>query len=178
MGYTLELWTVAGKLERTLTRNVAWFPRGADIPGDLSPNADDENRDDRSPFSARRPPSAIRDLYVDDTGLLIVYVDVVNDRWRWIKDNAERAALFPSFIDRYVEVIDPDAGVVLASLGPLRDMRPHEIPVHFNGTRFGYRRTTGASEPYAAEGDRTPTRSAVARPASTPDSKMEGHDVQ
>ncbi|HYV97894.1 MAG TPA: hypothetical protein VE967_10600 [Gemmatimonadaceae bacterium] len=129
-GYELELWNTNGTRLRTLRRSASWFPRSlpASTPGAI-------------------PPPEIEVLHHDGTGLLYVVLMVPNKEFRipvgLSPSDAEKA--MSAMIDIHVEVIDANAGVVLASLGPVHPLeaRPFVPEGMIQGTRLGYRQSEG-----------------------------------
>jgi hypothetical protein len=124
-GYELQQFSTDGVLRRTIRREVPWFPRGADIRPPQQEGGPEQ-----------RPPGSITVLHDDGTGVLFVSVAVPSSRWRAGTRNADDR------YDFYVEAIDGDAGVVLASSGPLRSSEVSQKYVHsfFPRSRQGYRR--------------------------------------
>lgn len=126
-GYELQLWRTDGTLLRTLRRDVPWFPTGAQAMQGVG----------------NRPPPELEVVHDDGTGLLFIVAVVANDSYKplpEIRDFAEQQAAMESMIDIYAEVIDTNAGVVLASNGPMRHtaalaMLPRGL---FPRTRQGY----------------------------------------
>lgn len=128
-----EQWRTDGTKLRTLTREAPWFPKGAPIaagrPGIDVP-----------------PPPGVGGILVDSAGLLYVVIGVPNQHWQPRGRGSSAATRDPNTpppepFDAYIDVIDPHAGVVLASAGPmsfgeLRRLYSVEI---FRGTSRGYR---------------------------------------
>lgn len=132
-GYELELWRTDGTKLRTIRREVSWFPQrpnggrgraGVDVP----------------------PPPGVGGILVDRAGLLYVFVTVPNEHWRPPRREdgsppPPRPPNPPDPADIYMDVIDPEAGVLLASAGPM----PYgeaiaRLPITgFRGTSWGYR---------------------------------------
>jgi hypothetical protein len=83
-------------------------------------------------------------MHIDTTGLLYVIVAVPNDRWQQSGSVTfeEREVARRSGTDVYIEVIDTESGVLLASTGALSyDRALAEFPYGlFRRTRLGYRR--------------------------------------
>jgi hypothetical protein len=104
-GYVLEKWSADGALLQVLERPVSWFARA---PGAIQDS---------------RPQPEIEALSEDSTGLLYVSTMTVNANWEKVREFAsdpKRRDEVERAIDIRVEIIDPRAGAVLASLGPLR----------------------------------------------------------
>jgi hypothetical protein len=114
-GYELQLWSDSGALLRTIRRDVPWYPANAD-------------RDDSN--SPAGPGAEVEVLYYLGDGLLFVGLRTPNKHWD--EDaralNAGRTHLptkpgdplpLARGTDVYLEVIDTDAGTVLASRGPV-----------------------------------------------------------
>jgi hypothetical protein len=87
-------------------------------------------------------------LHYDGSGIVIVgwMVPEPNPtRWRTlaeIEDRARRRSLQDEMIDIYIEAIDTDAGIVLASMGPVHpSVAAPSVPTGFvPRSRLGYRR--------------------------------------
>lgn len=124
-GYELEMWRTDGVHLRTLRRHVSWLPSA-------SP------RITMRGAPQQRPGPGISGLHVDSAGLLYVTAGSVNDKWTPGADVAD-------FLEIYFDVIDPDAGRVLASIGPLAyaDALATLPAGFFPGSRVGYRLAPG-----------------------------------
>lgn len=124
-GYELELWDANGRLLQTLRRSVPWFPAGG------RPTS---NRSDR-------PPPGITKIHVDDRGLLYVFAVVVGAGWAPDKSPANFATV-------NVEVIDPLAGLLLATSGPITYAEAlQRFPSsYFDGMNVGYQASTDAND--------------------------------
>jgi hypothetical protein len=135
-GYRIELRHINGELLRTIRREVSWYPPGTDIPGDSPPSLSGKDAASR-PYGGGRPPSTISYLQTDPSGLLFVYLAVINEDWSdsLYVDSELRDST--NYIDRYIEVIDPHRGLVLASSGPHRE--PSRFANHqFPQTSYAY----------------------------------------
>jgi hypothetical protein len=100
--YSIELWSVQGRLIRTFRRDVAWFP------------AMEEGRP-RGP--GNRPYPSFRILHVDSAGVLLVAVAVPNGAWR-SSSNSESGRSMPNtkeMEDVWLEAIDIRSGTLLSS---------------------------------------------------------------
>lgn len=126
-GYELQQWNTSGTHVRTIRREVAWLSRPAG--------------------ASARPPSGPRpelELFHDDgTGVVLVGWIVPNRRWRslaGISDRVQRRAMQEEMTDVYIEVIDTEASMVLASIGPLTPtIAAATIPTGFlPRSRVGY----------------------------------------
>jgi hypothetical protein len=120
--YTLEQWSTTGRSMRRLQRHVSWY-RKLPHPMASTPSAQPRN--------------------VDGEGMLLVYVWVASDSWRWIENDEERAKA-RRFSNLHLEVIDPTTGSVLASeVVSVSALTVGAIPERFfPGTRLGYRYAT------------------------------------
>jgi hypothetical protein len=129
LGYILELWRTDGTLVRTIRRDVPWMPKGeAALSG------------------GELPPPEMEIMHEDGTGLVFVAMMVPNKSLLALSP-AERRNQTPGgpadkAIDIYLEVIDANAGVVLASSGPIHPSEAvKQLPRGFlPGSRQGYRR--------------------------------------
>jgi hypothetical protein len=95
--YVLEEWTLTGRFRRSIRRNVSWF---------------------RAPVSNPLKLPNITQLRVDRTGLLWVYILVPDRSGEFLPssvDEIESGGNWERVGDVRIEVIDPNAGVVLAS---------------------------------------------------------------
>jgi len=120
LGLVLEHWTYEGEKTRTLERRVSWLPPDG--------------------YEARpgEPPlPEFERIHIDPDGLLWVTLAVRDPRWRETTPS-ERSKLASQLYDGRLEVIDPRAGVVVASYrydGP--DEEPS--PIRFLRGRRAYR---------------------------------------
>lgn len=119
-GYELQLIGLDGSVRRTIRRAVPWFKPRSDVPRPRNEVAEDEHATE----SAMPPlPTAIIAARHDGHGLLYVMTRVTSPRWGpgtgKAKDMQAQDAQILAALDFYVEVIDTDAGVVLASTGPV-----------------------------------------------------------
>jgi hypothetical protein len=115
-GYEIELWTVGGERIRTLRREIGWFPKGADKRAVRA-----------SEGNAVVRPAAVGSIHADGSGLVVVAVTVPNSAFKQPPGRRTPSQLRQDRDESqlaYLEVIDADAGVVLASEGP---MRPSEF---------------------------------------------------
>jgi hypothetical protein len=134
-GYTLELWRTTGTRALTIRRDAPWLPN--DGRGQAS--------------GEQRVPAEMEILHEDGTGLVFVAWVVPNATF-FTLSAADRASQDPNgpanrAIDIYMEVIDANAGVVLASIGPIHPSEAmKELPIGFvRGSRLGYRRDEDAN---------------------------------
>jgi hypothetical protein len=136
-GYELELWDIGGDARRRVIRREApWFPAGSD--------RDPPIRGDGVPPT---PVAQVTGLHADGTGLLFVIVYVPNPRWsppaRGPRTPQQYREDYDTMHDVYIEVIDVDASVVLASVGPMRPSQARATyPVGYfprsrDGLRYG-----------------------------------------
>lgn len=115
-GYQLELWSLDGRRLRTIQRAVHWLPT-------------------RPIVSVRRgetdiPPPEFEILDDDGSGLLYVTIVAANARWNPmldVRDPAKRRELQQAMVDVCVEVIDVNAGIVMASTGLLRPAEAERV---------------------------------------------------
>jgi hypothetical protein len=142
-GYELQLWTLDGAVKRTIKREVTWFKPGSDI-AKASPNPSEH---ENAPLSPNHPPpTSFAAVRHDGKGLIYVMILVVNDKWdsspSAANDDRKFAAMFRDAAEVYTEVIDVDAGVVLASEGPIgMDRVEAEMMRGWFSGWSGYRRT-------------------------------------
>jgi hypothetical protein len=138
-GYVLELWSTSGTHLKTFRRDVPWYPDVAVPDYGQSATVEPTTGDMKDPGP---PVPTIRPMNIDGAGLPLIFASVANDRWRWIPDREERARESAGFENLHIEVLDPDAGVVLASEIVNDALRRREIiPNNFiPGTRLGFRR--------------------------------------
>lgn len=133
LGYVLQLWRTDGTLVRTLSRDVPWMPAG-----------------DAAKLGSAPPPPEMEVMHEDGTGLVFVLMMVPNKTLLDLTpaERRNRAAGSPAdkAIDIYVEVVDGNAGVVLASIGPIHPSEAMKVvPLgYLRGTRLGYRREEDA----------------------------------
>ena len=117
-GYMLELVGLDGTVRRTIRRTVPWFKPGSDAPPPLPKEEVPEDRAELAPL-----PTAIISVRDDGHGLLYVMTRVTSARWGPAigkeKDRDVQEAMIYKALDVYLEVIDANAGVVLASSGPI-----------------------------------------------------------
>lgn len=110
-GMALERWTFEGRRTRLLERRVPWLP----------PDGYPEE-----PGGPRLPEYDL--VHVDGEGLIWIVVAVRDPRWRQVSGE-ERRSVERELYDGRVEVIDPEAGRVVASYrydGPPEQMPPVE----------------------------------------------------
>jgi hypothetical protein len=126
-GYEVELWDMDGRRLRTIRRDVPWYPPGVDVRG--------RGRD-------AVPPSEVEAFHYLGDGLLWVLL-MVPDREVWPKYLANRSdtALAAKAARIHGEVIDTDAGVVLARIGPMSPTTAMStLPIgFFLNSRVGFR---------------------------------------
>lgn len=126
-GLVLEEWTTTGTRGRTLTRAASWLPASGYAPVAGEPALPE--------FEA---------VQSDPDGFLWVRMAVRDPRWRSIEGAAKRTAMAELY-DGRVEVIDPVAGVVLATFridDPATEMPPFTSLIP--GTRRAYREVVDA----------------------------------
>jgi hypothetical protein len=101
-GYQLEKWDTSGKIIRTIRRKASWFPASVSSKAARS--------------GSQEPPSPRVDIvHANAEGLIFVALRISTPRWRPVRTPQEMALVRDSmFVFRY-EVIDGDAGAVLAS---------------------------------------------------------------
>jgi hypothetical protein len=114
-GYTLELWSLSGTRRGVLQRDASWYSEARD-PG-------------------------VQPKNIDADGGILVFTWQRNDNWRVITDRELQRELVGTMQDIYIELIDPDAGVVLGTkVIPLTAIINGSAPSSFfRGTRLGYR---------------------------------------
>jgi hypothetical protein len=93
-GYVLEEWTLDGEQVRTVRREAPWFV--SDLEG-------------------RPALPLVTALHIDDRGLLWTTIVVKDARWRELQPGEDEDALMTELYDLRYDVLDPDAGKVLAS---------------------------------------------------------------
>ena len=122
---TLQRWSLDEQLLTQAEMRTPWFPKGG-YANQLEPLLPE-----------------YEDLHYDSDGLLWVVLRVRDKRWRVIKDELRRYESRGRLYDTRLEVIDPVAGVSVASFK--RD-GPHEERPPFGrfipGTRRSYRKIT------------------------------------
>ena len=129
LGYVLDLWRTNGTHVRTIRRDVPWMPRGIGAT-----------------TTGRLPPPEMEVMHEDGTGLVFVAMMVPNSTFLTLsasdRQNPDPNGPVNNAIDIYLEVIDANAGVVLASAGPIHPSEAiKQIPTgFFAGSRQGYRR--------------------------------------
>ena len=133
MGYVLQLWRTNGTLVRTIRRDVHWMPTGL-----------------AATEGSQLPPPEIERVHEDGTGLIFVTV-MVPQKSLLTLTPAQRRNQDPDGpankgIHIYLEVIDANAGVVLASTGPIHPSEARKLAPSgfFRGGRQGYRRLEDA----------------------------------
>ncbi|MEO7996216.1 MAG: hypothetical protein ABI852_02160 [Gemmatimonadaceae bacterium] len=127
-GYVLEQWRTDGTLLKTIRRPVSWVPAG--IAGTDS--------------GGGAPHPDLQMLHEDGSGVLLVSWMIFRPDFARLTAE-ERGDFTPGkardkSIDVYFEAIDANAGVVLASAGPVRPSSSFgHFPIgYFRGTREGY----------------------------------------
>jgi hypothetical protein len=122
--YVLEQWSAGGTLLRTLIRDASWY------------------RDLSSGAAPRPPPPSIQPRNVDQNGNLLVLSWIANEHWSEPVASGQSAGPPLSRWNIHLEVIDPDAGAVLASevvslqaIGARRGRIPR---YYIAGTSLGY----------------------------------------
>jgi|CXWL01.1.fsa_nt_gi hypothetical protein len=144
-GYVLQLIGLDGTVRRTIRRTVPWFKPGSDAPPPLPTEEVPEERFELAPL-----PTAIVSVRHDGHGLLYVMTRVTSSRWGPAigkeKDREAQEAMIYKALDIYLEVIDVDAGLVLASSGPIPANQALLTVVQgwFNAGWSGYRITEDA----------------------------------
>jgi hypothetical protein len=129
LGYVLDLWRTDGTRLRTIRRDVPWMPTGQ-----------------QATSAGQLPPPEMEVLHEDGTGLIYVQMMIVNKNFLALTPEQRRNEALDGpvgkAIDIYMEVIDANAGVVLASTGPIPPSEAARImPRGFlAGTRIGYQR--------------------------------------
>ena len=118
-GYELQLIGLDGTVKRTVRRSVSWWKPGTDVT--RPSNSPSEHESAEEPELAP-PPTAILAMRHDGSGLVYVMTRVTSTRWGPAiakeRDREAQEALVLAALDIYIEVIDTDAGVVIASSGP------------------------------------------------------------
>ncbi len=125
-GYTLTQWDMRGKLLRVLERSPSWFKQSS--PSSIG-------------TPSRPPPPFMADIHVDGAGLLWTFVHVPAPNWRsaWPRLPAGAKEVDMRTIAKElmhvttVEVIDPEAGRVLAR----RTFQNYGVP-GLSGNRFAF----------------------------------------
>jgi hypothetical protein len=134
LGYMIELWRTDGTLVRTIRRDVPWMPRSSPAMS-----------------GGQLPPPEMEVVHEDGTGLIFVVVMIPNKTFLDLSpaDRRNQAPDGPAnkAIDIHIEVVDANAGVVLASTGPIHPAEAmKQLPSgFFRGTRQGYRREEDAN---------------------------------
>jgi len=127
-GYEIELWSTAGVRVRTIRREVTWYPSG---------EADTEEQD-----LSDVPPAEFETLQVVGTGLVWVTLMVPNPKtWAAYARNPTDGAAKARAAQNYGELIDTEAGVVLARTGALDVGVAQRVMAWgwFPGSVLGYR---------------------------------------
>ncbi len=125
-GYAFEYWTLDGSLLQTLRRDTHWAPKPANKP--------------LPSLRSRYVPFKTVSVSVDEHGLLYAVTLRAKDG----ADISERVAndsIESELFEVRIEVIDPLAGRVLATLGPLSGAEiERSFPMQLPGTRMAVRR--------------------------------------
>jgi hypothetical protein len=133
-GYVLELWRTDGTRVRTIRRDVPWMPNASDVRE-----------------GGRMPPPEMELIHEDGSGIIIVGMMVPNKTFLTLSPADMRSEALDgpmnAAIDIYIEAIDANAGVMLASIGPIRPSEAIRVmPIgFFPATRQGYRREEDAN---------------------------------
>lgn len=99
--YELELWDTTGVLRRTLDRHASWFPPWQTLH--------------HSPVR-EAPPPHIAGIHVASDGLLWITIWVADANWKALPQGQQASdEIMNRFFDTRLEVLDPDAGTLLAS---------------------------------------------------------------
>jgi hypothetical protein len=134
LGYVIEQWRTDGTHLRTIRREVPWMPKGEDASA-----------------QGKLPPPEMEILHEDGTGLIVVSMMIPNKTLIGLSQadrrNREPGGPADKAVDIYFEVIDANAGVVLASIGPIHPSEAmKQLPSgFFRGSRIGYRSETDAN---------------------------------
>lgn len=99
--YELELWTPNGERKRLLDRAAKWFP-------------DREFEGSRNKWQDPIHPR-LRDIYVDDAGLVWSIVALAKAGWKPTPENFGPLSTHWQNLDTMVEVIDPENGELVAT---------------------------------------------------------------
>jgi hypothetical protein len=97
-GYVLEEWSLKGERARTLVLNPDWLRRSVESGKKSGTRALPEFQ-----------------IHVDESGLIWVRVITKDARWRPLRPGESEDEMETQLYDWRYEVIDPDAGIVLAS---------------------------------------------------------------
>lgn len=128
-GYEIELWTTEGTRLRTIRRDVDWYPRDVDRY--------------RPKTSQLTPwPAELETVQVIDDGLIWVTLIVPNpDGWAAYAKNRQDSTAEGRAVLGYGELIDANAGVVLARTGKLYAKEARKVLPHgwFPRSMLGYR---------------------------------------
>jgi hypothetical protein len=125
-GYLLEEWTVDGVLRRVIRRDAPWIR-----PADGEP-------------AVPEPYPYFESIHVDSRGLLWISIVVKDPRWRPLRRGEDDDGMASELYDFRYEVIDPDAGVLVASgvIDEFPDESERNMPVvarFLPGTSLSYR---------------------------------------
>ena len=107
--YALEWWSQGLKRERILSRRADWFPPIAASDVFVSP-------------LVQRPQTQLRELWQDSSGLIFANIGTAAADWRQTvsrsDDHVPVVSLqdFHKYVDTIIEVIDPNAATILATL--------------------------------------------------------------
>lgn len=108
--YRLELWSPDGRVLRTITRDVGWFPSW------FRPMS----REELCPRGEGEPRPLLSKIHQDENGLLWVATAVADRNWReavtGVADCHVRIEDWQSYLDTMIEVLEPRSGEVLAAL--------------------------------------------------------------
>jgi len=128
-GYELQEFALNGTLLRTIRRPVKWFLAGAD-------------RISTARSATVAPPTEIEAIHSLGSGLLWVVVRVTNQSiWEKALRAPKDSLLRNKSFDIYVDVLDTDAGTVIASSGPIPvGEAAKTLPTNWvEGTFYGFR---------------------------------------
>lgn len=128
-GYRLERWSHDGTLEQAIIRDAPWFDARAPVT--------------RSESMESKPPSAVRQVFEVQRGLLFTVVVTADSRWAPVS-REEREAMVDKQVDVRYEALDAISGRLLAVLQVddvhtlpnepiLRDGQIHEFVVDSTG---------------------------------------------
>jgi hypothetical protein len=140
-GYTLEEWSVDGELQRTIQREVPWFPRSA-------PEQRGMTEAEWMAASADAPPPQMSGMHIDEDGLLLTILVSPTDAWRPLtplemtESSSEelQAIMGPMYVGR-IEIFDSRSGGLLASESFPADAFP--LDGRIPRTNLGYKSETG-----------------------------------